>query len=275
LWKKAFQKDGLSPLNPAKGFFLLYNYKITVSYDGRDFSGWQRQENGIAVQEVLEEAIGKVLGHKVTIFGSGRTDAGVHALGQVASFLSASYRTPTQLIRGCNSLLPDSIALIEAEFAPEDFHARFSATGKKYSYDYLISPMRLPLIHWRAWWVGDKLHWDKCKRCLVHLVGEKDFSTFRSTGSPTKSNVRRIFSATLTPIEPYVMRLELVGSGFLRHMARAIAGSIYEVGRRRIDPFDFPAIIAKGDRKLAGLAAPAKGLCLREVYYHPLSESIL
>jgi tRNA pseudouridine38-40 synthase len=253
----------------------LYNYKITVSYDGRDFSGWQRQENGIAVQEVLEGAIGQVLGHPITIFGSGRTDAGVHALGQVASFFSTSLRTPTQLIRGSNSLLPDSIALLAVELMPEDFNARFSATGKKYSYDYLVSPTRLPLLNWRSWWVGPKLAWDKGSKCLSHLVGEKDFSTFRSTGSPTKSNVRKIFSATLSSPEVNIMRLELVGSGFLRHMARAIAGSLYEVGRGRIDPNDFPSIIAKGDRKLAGFAAPAKGLCLREVYYHPISENNL
>jgi tRNA pseudouridine38-40 synthase len=247
------------------------NFKITVSYDGTRYAGWQRQENGRAIQELLEEAVGRVCGHPVLIFGSGRTDAGVHAEGQVASFGTYSSRTPRQLIMGSNSLLPEDVALVAAEEVPMDFNARFSATGKKYSYDFLISPVRLPLLMWRSWHVGHRLNFDYVEECLPHLVGEKDFATFRSLGSPTKSTVRKIFSATLNNPEPHIKRLELVASGFLRHMARAIAGSLYEVGRGRIKPSDFPIIIMKKDRALAGLAAPPQGLCLREVYYEPIS----
>jgi tRNA pseudouridine38-40 synthase len=246
------------------------NFKITVAYDGRGLSGWQRQENGVTVQELLEEAVGKVCGHRVIVWGSGRTDAGVHATGQVASFNTSSSRTPSQIIFGSNSLLPANIAILKAEEAPPEFHARFSATGKKYTYDFLTTPIRHPHYAWKSWWVGARLRWDRVEECLPHLVGEKDFATFRSLGSQEKSTVRKIFRARLLSPEPELKRLELIGSGFLRHMARAIAGTVFEIGRGRVTPLDFPGLIASLNRALAGAAAPPQGLCLREVYYEPL-----
>jgi tRNA pseudouridine38-40 synthase len=246
------------------------NFKIKVSYDGTAYSGWQRQKNGLAIQEVLEKAVGKVCGHPVVIFGSGRTDAGVHAEGQIASFFTAADRTPRQLVFGSNSLLPGDVAILEAEEAPPEFNARFSCTGKKYSYDFLISPIRKPLYHQRSWFVGNRLRWDIAEECLRHLIGEKDFACFRTMGSDVKSTTRKIFAAVLSDPEPNIRRLELTGSGFLRNMARSIAGSVYEIGRGRIKASDFPKFIESKNRALMGHAAPPQGLCLREVYYEDM-----
>ncbi|MDR2349238.1 MAG: tRNA pseudouridine(38-40) synthase TruA [Deltaproteobacteria bacterium] len=246
------------------------NFKIIVSYNGARYAGWQRQENGLAVQELLETAVGKVCGHPVIVRGSGRTDAGVHALGQVASFETGSKRTPGQIVRGSNSLLPDDVAVLSAEEVPPGFDARFSATGKTYGYDFLVSPVRLPLKMATSWHVGPRLDWDAVREALPCLEGEKDFAAFRSAGSPVKSTVRRMFRAVLSAPEPDVARLELTASGFLRNMARAIAGSVYEIGRGKMSPRRFPDIISLGNRALTGLAAPPQGLCLREVYYEPV-----
>jgi tRNA pseudouridine38-40 synthase len=171
---------------------------------------------------------------------------------------------------GGNRLLPPNVAILEAEEVPLYFHARFSATGKKYSYDFLVSPVRHPFYVWNTWWVGGKLNWDNVLRSLPYLEGEKDFASFRSLGSDEKSSVRRIISAKITEPNPLIKRLELTASGFLRHMARTLAGTVWEIARGRIKPTDFPKIIEAKNRSLAGMAAPPQGLCLREVYYTPL-----
>jgi tRNA pseudouridine38-40 synthase len=222
------------------------------------------------VQELLENALGKVCGHKVTVTGSGRTDAGVHAAGQTATFQTASGRGGREIILGANSLLPESVAVTDAREAPPGFNARFSATGKTYSYDFLTTPVRNPLYAWRCWWVGPGLDWERARRCLPELEGERDFAAFRSQGSPVRSTVRRIYLARIERREPEVVRLTLTGSGFLRHMARAIAGTVYRIGKGRLDREGLRALVASRDRLAAGHAAPPQGLCLRRVYYEPL-----
>jgi tRNA pseudouridine38-40 synthase len=247
------------------------NFKIKVSYDGGAYSGWQRQKNGIAIQGLLETALEKVCGHPVVLTGSGRTDAGVHAEGQIASFFSSSQRTARELLCGANSLLPADVAILEAEEAPPDFNARFSCTGKKYSYDFLTSPVRRPLYRKSSWFVGPGLDWDIVESCLGSLLGEKDFASFRGMGSDVKSTIRIIHLARLSDPEPYIKRLTLVGSGFLKNMVRAIAGTLYEIGRGRIKPEDFPVFIERKDRSLMGQTAPPQGLCLREAYYEDMA----
>jgi tRNA pseudouridine38-40 synthase len=243
------------------------NFKIKVSYDGGAYCGWQRQKKGLTIQELLERALGKVCGSPVVIVGSGRTDAGVHAEGQIASFFTSANRTPKQIVLGANSLLPYDVAVLEASAVPPEFNARFSCTGKKYTYDFLISPVRLPLYHRRTWHVGADLRWDTMEKCLIHLVGEKDFASFKSAGGDVKTSTRLIYSAALSDPEPNVKRLTLVGSGFLRCMVRSIAGSLYEIGRGRIKAEDYPLFIERKERSLMGQTAPPQGLCLREVYY--------
>jgi tRNA pseudouridine38-40 synthase len=241
-----------------------------VAYDGRGLSGWQRQDNGLSVQELLEGAVGRVCGHKVTVTGSGRTDAGVHAAGQTASFETASGRTPREIVKGANSLLPESVAVLSAEEAPPGFSARFSATGKSYTYDFLTSPVRNPLRSWISWWVGPGLDWGRAADALPELEGERDFACFRTMGSEVKSTVRKIFRASLAPADPQTVRLELTGSGFLRNMVRSIAGTVCRIARGNMDREGLKGLLASKDRFKAGHAAPPQGLCLRRVYYDPV-----
>ncbi len=247
----------------------MKTFKITVEYDGRDFAGWQRQgpAAGATVQGVLEEALGRICDHPVTLHGSGRTDAGVHARGQVASFVTASDRGPDAIVRGGNCLLPPEVVILSAVEMPPDFHARFSARGKVYDYDFLVSPTRRPLFHRRAWWVGPGLDWAEVARALPALVGEHDFAAFQSVGSEVAGTVRTIHRAELNRPAPELRRLTLEGSGFLRHMVRAVAGALAEIGRGRLTAASMSDIIASRDRRRAGPTAPPDGLYLAEVYY--------
>ena len=248
----------------------MTNFKITVEYDGRPFAGWQRQGpgSGPTVQGVLEEALSRLCGHPVKVHGSGRTDAGVHARGQVASFVTASRRTAREVVGGGNALLPPAVAILAAEEAAADFHARFSALGKVYEYDYAVGPVRRPLRHGRAWQVGPNLDWGEVELALPALVGEHDFRAFQAAGSETQSSVRTIFAASLLSPEPDLKRLTLAGSGFLRHMVRAVAGLLREIGRGRLPASALPEIILAGDRSRAGPTAPPDGLCLARVIYN-------
>jgi tRNA pseudouridine38-40 synthase len=247
----------------------MTNFKITVEYDGRPFAGWQRQGPGAGptVQGTLEEALSRLCGHPVTLHGSGRTDAGVHARGQVASFVTASPRTARELVRGGNALLPPAVAILAAEEAPADFHARFSAIGKVYEYDYAVGPVRRPLRHGRAWPVGPNLDWTEMERALPALTGEHDFRAFQAAGDERRDTVRTIFAANLSRPEPDLRRLTLAGSGFLRHMVRIVAGLLAEIGRGRLPAAALPEIILAGDRARAGPTAPPYGLCLAQVIY--------
>jgi len=247
----------------------MTNFKITVEYDGRPFSGWQRQGPGagLTVQGVLEEALGRLCGHPVTLHGSGRTDAGVHARGQVASFVTGSRRTAREVLRGGNALLSPAVAILDAEEAAADFHARFSALGKVYEYDYAVGSVRRPLRHGRAWQVGPGLDWGEAERALPALVGERDFRAFKAAGGETRGSVRTIFTAELSRPEPDLRRLTLAGSGFLRHMVRIVAGLLAEIGRGRLPAEALTEIIRAGDRGRAGPTAPPDGLCLARVIY--------
>ncbi|MDR2947017.1 MAG: tRNA pseudouridine(38-40) synthase TruA [Candidatus Adiutrix sp.] len=247
----------------------MKNFKITVSYDGRRLAGWQRQaeEAGPTVQGLLETALSRLCDHPVTLHGSGRTDAGVHALGQVASFTTDSARTVAQIIQGSNALLPPEVAVLRAEEAPEDFHARFSALGKRYDYELLTSPTRRPLYHGRAWWLGPGLDWAAVAAALPAFEGEKDFAAFQSVGSEVGSTVRRLHRAALSRSGPETLRLSFIGSGFLRHMVRAMVGLLAETGRGRQSAASIPELIASGDRRRSGPTAPADGLYLAAVFY--------
>lgn len=247
----------------------MKNFKITVEYDGSRFAGWQRQaaDSGPTIQGLLEEALSRICDHRVILHGSGRTDAGVHARGQTASFATSSGRRPEQIVRGGNCLLPPEVAILAAEEVPLDFHARFSAQGKIYDYDFLISPVRRPLRQGRAWWVGPELDWAGIEQALPALLGEHDFAAFQSTGSAVRSTVRTIYRAGLSQPEPDLMRLSLTGSGFLRHMVRAVAGLLAEIGRGRLSAASLSEIIESRDRRRSGPTAPPDGLYLVRVLY--------
>jgi len=243
------------------------NFKLVIEYDGTDLAGWQRQPDQPSVQAHLEAAFLRLTGQPVSVIGAGRTDAGVHARGQVAHFKGKTRLTPLELLRGANALIPHQIAVLGAEEAPPDFHARYHARSKVYDYALYPAPVRSTLNRLYAWHLPCELDLKMMAQALTSLEGEHDFASFQSTGSAVKNTVRRMFEASLDERPDGLVRVTLEADGFLRHMARAIVGTLVEVGRGRVSPKEFQRILEAKDRSLAGATAPAHGLCLREVKY--------
>ncbi len=245
----------------------MRNFKIIMEYDGAAYCGWQRQDNGISIQEVLEKIIGMLTGEKIVVSGSGRTDAGVHALNQVANFRSKTRLPADVLYRGINGLLPDDIVVKElVEVAPE-FHARHDAVGKIYLYRIYNSKTRKALGRKCFWHIKYPLNMDKMKKAAQYLLGRHDFSCFCGTGSRVKDKVRTITKITLSRDKEGMLEIIVAAEGFLRYMVRNIVGTLVEVGRGKYEPEEILKIIASCDRKCAGETAPAHGLFLLEVKY--------
>jgi tRNA pseudouridine38-40 synthase len=242
-------------------------FRLVLEYDGTGLAGWQRQDNAPTVQQHLEEALASMLGRHVPVTGASRTDAGVHALGQVASFRAATAIPLHGLRRGLNSALPESIAVVAAAEAGPDFHARFSARGKHYRYRILARPDRAPLERRTAWHRPRSLDLPAMRAAGAHLVGEHDFSAFRAAGCSARHAVRRIDAVEVTADAGAVVAIDVRGNAFVRNMVRIIAGTLVEVGEGRIAPDRLPAILASRDREQAGQTAPAHGLTLVEVFY--------
>lgn len=243
--------------------------KITLQYDGTGYVGWQRQENGTSIQGLLEAALAPIEGRAVTVHGAGRTDAGVHALGQVASVTVATGLEGRTLARALNAVLPPDIRVMSVDDATAGFHARFSASGKVYEYRIVNAPLVSPFHHRYAWHIVPPLDVAAMREAAAALVGRHDFASFQAAGASVGSTER-----TITGIEwqdgegldrPLVMRIE--GNGFLRHMVRAIAGTLVDVGLRRRPPGCVREILETRDRTRAGPTAPAKGLFLVRVLY--------
>lgn len=243
------------------------NVRLVVEYDGAGLGGWQRQDNAPTVQGHLEDVLGRILGHPVAVAGASRTDAGVHALGQVASFRTSKAIPVDGIRRGCNSLLPSAIAITAADEAPEGFHPRFSATGKHYRYLILARPDRSPRWHHWAWHRRAPLDQDAMRAAAAALVGEHDFAAFRAAGCTARTTVRRIDEVALSAPEPGLLALDVRGNAFLRNMVRIVAGTLVDVGEGRLAPGQLPGIVASLDRTRAGQTAPAHGLTLVSVRY--------
>ena len=241
--------------------------KLTVAYDGAAYSGFQMQPNGPTIQSVMEEALGRLLQEKVRLRAAGRTDAGVHARAQVVDFADAGRRDAETIVRGGNALLPPDIRILSAVEAPPSFDARGEAKAKEYRYFLHLHPVPSPFLLRYAWHLGRPLDLPAMREGLGHLVGEHDFSAFRGQGCTAKRTVRRILRAELAPRSSALWVLSVTGSGFLRHMVRAIAGTLADVGTGRIAPGKVPSILASGDRRQAGPTAPAPGLFLWRVAY--------
>jgi tRNA pseudouridine38-40 synthase len=241
--------------------------RLVVEYDGSQLHGWQRQHNAPTVQQHLEEALGKLLTHDVQVTGASRTDAGVHARGQVASFRTERAIPVHGIRRGLNSLLPDAIAVRDAAEVPEDFHPRFSATGKHYRYTLLTRNERSPRYRDRAWHHPDPLNVAAMQEAAKALIGEHDFSAFRAAGCTAKTTMRRVDVITLTRAAPYLLDIDIRGNAFLRQMVRILVGTLTEVGTGKRKPAEVAEILASKDRTRAGITAPAHGLELIEVRY--------
>jgi tRNA pseudouridine38-40 synthase len=244
-------------------------FKLTLQYDGTDYVGWQRQAAGTSVQGLLEDVLQPIEGGRVVVHGAGRTDAGVHALGQVCSFRLAASIEPRAVILALNAVLPPDVRVTDAEVMPGDFHARFSSTGKIYDYRIVTGLFASPFVRRYVWHVRGRLDAAVMREASARFVGTHDFAAFQGHGAVRRTTVRTVtrldWSGGGGPEDPLVMLIE--GDGFLRHMVRNIAGTLVDIGLGRRRPSDIDAILAARHRPAAGPTAPASGLFLRQVLY--------
>lgn len=236
-------------------------------YDGTAYHGFQRQENGLTVQECLETAVKKLTGEKVNIIGCGRTDAGVHAINYTANFLSDTKIPAERIPLALNAYLPPDIRVFAAEDAKDDFHARFSATGKTYVYKIVTGNVYNVFLKNYSWFYPGKLDVAEMKKGAAHFLGTHDFKAFMAAGSPRKTTVRTIKELTVTQKGEDEIEIEITADGFLYNMVRIIAGTLLYVGCGKIKESEIPSIIESGDRTRAALTAPPEGLALKETYY--------
>jgi tRNA pseudouridine38-40 synthase len=253
---------------------LTRNLKITIQYDGTDYVGWQRQDSGVSIQALLEDALEPIQGARTVVHGAGRTDAGVHALAQVATVALEAAIEPATLVRALNAVLPPEVRVLAAQEVEARFHARFSATGKVYEYRMVTGPLMSPFLYKYAWHVGQPLDVDAMREASALLVGEHDFAAFQGRRATVSSTTRRVRSIVWEPGDgydvPLVMRIE--GDGFLRHMVRNIVGTVVDIGAGRWQPGHVADILASRDRTQAGRTAPPHGLFLVRVLYEASAE---
>jgi len=266
----------------------LATLKITLAYDGTGFVGWQRQAAGTSIQALVEDALRDLDGRSVPVIGAGRTDAGVHALGQVASFSLAREMTPHTLVRALNARLPDSVRIVAAAEAPPSFHARFDARTKTYRYRMWQGAVIAPFERYYAWHLTGTLDVDHMAKAARLIEGRHDFAAFQTAGGTAQTTERDVLSSAvldglgqvgragqlglvgqdgLIGQEGRLIVYEITGTGFLRHMVRSIAGTLVEIGRGRRTPDSMAEVIRSRDRERAGPTAPAAGLFLAAVSY--------
>lgn len=243
------------------------NLRLILEYDGTRYHGWQRQKGEITVQATIEDSIRTMVGERVRVIGSGRTDAGVHALHQICNFITRSGIGPDSIRRGLNSLLPDDIHIKHAEYVPLDFHSRYNVKSKTYEYRILNSKETNVFLRNYSWHVWDYLRLEEMKKCMTMLIGKHDFSSFMSSGSNNKDPVREMIRAEIHGPEKDVLSFFFESEGFLRHMVRNIMGTVVGVGKGKIIPDEFEKIFRSKDRRNAGVKAPPQGLFLKMVNY--------
>ena len=271
------------------------SFKITIAYDGSRFVGWQRQAAGTSVQGLLEEVLRDLDEHDVAVAGAGRTDAGVHALGQVASFTLRRAITAVGVVRALNACLPDDIRIVSAEEVAPSFHARFGARAKTYRYRIWNAGLLTPFERAYAWHVRAPLAIEAMQAAARALEGRHNFASFQAAERARRSSERVVFSSRVfvnddglsaVPGPPTsvgrvapaggqgcLLTYEISGDGFLRHMVRAIAGSLVDIGRGRHSPEWLSRVVASRDRRQAGPTAPAHGLFLVRVDYGEKDEN--
>lgn len=255
-------------------------YRLTVAYDGTDFAGWQRQDNGPSIQAALETALAALFGHPVACQAAGRTDAGVHASGQVVSFTSPRTLPSRAIVYGTNDHLPTTIAVMAAEAVADDFEARHSASGKLYRYQVYNGPVRSPLharTHWHVY-NGRTLDLPAMQAAAATLVGRHDFAGFRAASCERKTTVRTIRRLEVfRPADRYPgsgadaaeISIEVEATAFLRNMVRILAGTLVHVGRGKMTPEQVAQLLTSRDRTKGGPTAPPQGLTLCRVDYGP------
>jgi len=258
-------------------------YAITISYRGTLFCGWQKQlgkSSGtrLSIQSVLEKTLCQITQEKINPHGSGRTDAGVHAVGQVAHFTIQNKKwNPLTLQKALNGNLPDSIRVLSVKEVESDFHSQRSAIKKQYGYYFQQGPCPLAHMGEYVWWIQKKLDLKAMKKAASYLKGKHDFKPFQASGGFTKTTERQLFEVKvfkekiLFPAhvqkEFYLVKIQLVGSGFLKQMVRSIAGTLVQVGEQKRDPKSIKHILEAKERKWVGPTAPSRGLWLEKVWY--------
>ncbi len=245
----------------------MRNFKMTVEYDGSAYCGWQRQKNGTSIQGVLEDAIKLITGQKVAVIGSGRTDAGVHALNQVASFKCSTGLPLNNIYRGMNSVLPPDIVVKEMEEVEGSFHAQRDVKSKIYVYKICNQRLRPALGRNFFWFIRFPLDLALMREASRYLIGTHDFSCFCATGTDVKDRVRTIIDIEIKTCEDGLIEIKVEARGFLKYMVRNIIGTLVEVGRGKRKSEEMKVIIESRNRKIAGATAPAYGLFLKEVKY--------
>jgi len=242
---------------------------LTLAYEGTAFAGWQRQPAARTVQAVVEDALTVIEGRPVTTIAAGRTDAGVHALGQVVSAEVRNRLPPDVLARAINVRLPEDVRVVAVSEASPGFDARRDARAKTYRYTIALGPDPGPFVRRVVWHVPQRLDVPAMQRAAARLVGEHDFAAFRAQGGDVKTSVRRLLESTLTDEggSPHYLRYRVTGTGFLRHMVRNIVGTLVDIGKHRWPPEAMAEILESCSRHRAGATAPPQGLVLVRVVY--------
>jgi len=244
----------------------MRNIKLTIEYDGKEYNGWQKQPNKLNIQGEIERAIEAITGEKVELYASGRTDAGVHSLGQVANFKIESKIPIEKIAIAINSQIKNSIRIIHAEEVEENFHSRYNCKQKTYRYIINNSPYGSSIYRNLEYHMPIKLNIEDMKKAVSYFEGEHDFKAFKSSGTSSKSSVRVIYKAIVRQEKDRII-IELTGNGFLYNMVRIIAGTLVDVGLGKIHPNAIPEILESGDRTKAGKTLPPYGLFLVSVNY--------
>lgn len=240
--------------------------KLTISYDGTTFCGWQKQKNGVSVQGTVEDAIFRLTGERVSVVGSGRTDAGVHALGQVAHFDTAANIPPEKFCKALNILLPCGVKALASEKVSDKFNANRTAKRKTYEYSLYVSDVEQPLKERYATRVYGNIDVKKMQEAANILIGEHDFKAFSATGSSVKTTVRRVYGIDVEKAGEDI-KIKVCGNGFLYNMVRIIAGALVKIGKGEIPEENLIKALKTGERDLLAETLPAKGLCLLSVEY--------
>lgn len=251
--------------------------KITLQYDGTDYSGWQVQKKERTIQQIIEDAIYTVTGERLRITGAARTDAGVHAFAQIAAFKTQSNLEPQVFLRAINANIPHDIRVINAEECSEDFHPRYSAKNKTYSYRISHKGAYAVFLRRYSWQVPYQLNCDLMREAVEYLIGTHDFSCFRASGCSSKNPVRIIFKIEIVEdsfvdfmnfkFNVPLIKISIQADAFLRHMVRNIVGTLVEIGRGKQPVSYTKEVLGFKDRRFSGPTAPAQGLFLEEINY--------
>ena len=245
----------------------MRNIKLTIEYDGKEFNGWQKQPNKLNIQGTIENAIKEITSEDIELNASGRTDAGVHAFGQVANFKTNSTIPVEKIPIALNTKLKKSIRIVNAEEVDERFHSRLSCKRKTYRYVISQGACESAIYRNLETYIPNYLDVEKMEEAAKYLEGEHDFKSFRASGTSSKSSVRTIYKADVYKPDNRHIYIELTGNGFLYNMVRIIAGTLVEVGLKKIEPSEIKNIIEQKDRTKAGKTLPARGLYLMKVEY--------